>query len=96
MSNRMQLVDLSAQAAYPTTPQVDLPFDAKLSVVNESTPATPSVFYVSFNGVDDHARLTLATPSAAFGFQATRRKMWLRCPAPAAGTVVAQVVAEGV
>ena len=95
MSNRMQLVDLSAQATYPTDPQVNLPFDSKLSVVNECATLT-SVVFVSFNGVDDHARLTLATPTTAFGFQATRRKMWLRCPAPGAGAVIAQVVAEGV
>lgn len=88
MSAYMIEVDVSAQATYPTQPQVIIPFSPKsVSVINMGTDADE--FYMSYDGVNDVAHV-LAHDAVDFSQDATR--IWLR-----RGTVCAvrpQVIAE--
>jgi len=92
MANSMSIVDLSATTTYPTTPQVSLPFEAQMIVVNEGD--GDAVVFVSFDGANDHAALRRSSPTQAIAFQAKRKKCWLRMMQTSATTFNAQVISE--
>lgn len=90
MSVYNQTVDVSGTAAYPSTPQVTIPFEPRrIVLLNEDTADDA---YVSLDGQNDHVHLP-ANTGFAFNFQRVRG-VWLK--RGVAGTPVTdiQVVAE--
>lgn len=68
-----------ASDAYPTTAQLDPGFTLdSVLVVNRSAVAA-DVVMVSFDGVNDHARLVPGTPTAAISYEIIKVPgVWLR------------------
>lgn len=88
-----QVITLDAVSAYPTQPQVVVPFDPKtIAIINEGPTGANAL--VSFDGVNDHAQLTPGTPSCGMVFKQSVRGVWLKRGAVTSGIVV-QVIAEG-
>lgn len=73
MSVHRQAVNVASQAAYPTNPQVVIPFEpTEISLHNEDSQDDA---YISFDGTTDHLHLTSAT---AHTFSQRVKRMWLR------------------
>lgn len=88
------LVDVSAVAAYPTDPQITIPFgSSSLVIVIEDDPVTPVGARVSFDGVNDAAVLIAGRPTGAMVWEGTsRRRIWLK--AEGTGATAVRVMAD--
>lgn len=96
MSTYRNEFDLTAGGsdAYPTAAQVDL---REAFVPDEwgfNNLSAGSIFYVSFDGVNDHVKLELGVPSQSMKIRTKARRAWLRRdavapPAPCLLEVVA-------
>lgn len=90
MSNYLSpVLDYTAVASYPTNPQVTIPFEPRVTnIQNES--ATGDVF-ISFDGINDHMHIVAGrTYSTTF----TRlQKIWFR--SGTTGTTGLRIAAEG-
>lgn len=90
MSVHMQQVDVGTVATYPSTPQVQIPFEPRrIAFLNEDSAEDA---YASFDGVNDHLHLP-ATTAFQFEFQRVRN-VWLREGAAGTSPTTIQVVAE--
>ena len=57
MSVFQQVVDVSGTAAFPATPQVEIPFEPKSIVIVNNDPTPGDDVFLSFDGVEDHAQV---------------------------------------
>ncbi len=89
-ARKMEIVDAGGATTYPVSPQFDCVFDATLTALNESS----AVVFVSFDGVNDHGRLTPSTASAGIAYQLPGSKLWFRTAGASPSEV--QVIAEQV
>lgn len=91
MSVFQQIVDVSGTAAFPTTPQVTVPFQAKsISVLNEDLGTSDDAF-VSFDGQNDMGHLI---PGATIQYGQRVTRVWLRRGAVGTAPTNIQVIAE--
>lgn len=89
MSVYEKIVDVSGTATYPTTPQVQLPFEPRIiSVLNEGN---SSNVYVSLDGQNDMGHLA---PGVQIKYEQRCRHVWLRYGTLGAPPQNVQVVAE--
>ncbi len=94
MSVFAQTVDVHGTTAFPATPQVIVPFQArKITVINEDL--TDDVVHVSFDGKDVHGILNPLIPDTVkLEYTQNVTKVWLLAPAGASTTNV-QIIVEG-
>lgn len=89
MSIHRAEVDVSGTAAYPSTPQVVIPFEpTQIGVVNED--GSDDV-YVSFDGVSDHAHVFGGDGVTVFQ---RVKQVWLRRGAAGTPPTTVAVIAE--
>jgi hypothetical protein len=87
-------INVSAVGAYPTNPQVTIPFAASSVVIAiEDDPATPVGVKISFNGVDDAVVLIAGRPTGAMVWEGnTPRRIWMK--AEGTGATAVRVMAN--
>ena len=91
MSVFQQIVDVSGTAAFPASPQVEIPFEpASIGIVNQD-PTPGDDIFLSFNGVDDHAQVFGAD---GVTFHQRVKKIWLRRGSTGTPPTNVQVIAE--
>lgn len=85
-------LDVTAVTAFPTLPNITIPFQPRsIAIVNENL---ATAIEVSFDGVNVHARLTPGLPSAGMVFGQKSEKVWLRAAVGGGTSVVARLTAE--
>jgi hypothetical protein len=73
------LVDVSAQAAYPTNPQVEFTFNpTKILIGLEDDPAVLKGCAVSFDGVNDAGFLITGDYAESKSWTGPYRRIWLK------------------
>ena len=88
MSAYQETFDIAADTAYPSSPQVEIPFEPRqVLIVNEDSAATLSF---SYDGKDDQGRLLAGNGVTVF--QRVRR-LWLKRTG-GGGAVLINVMAE--
>lgn len=89
-------LNVAAQAAYPSTPQVTIPFPpTSIAVVVEEDPATGYGCVVSFDGTNDAGTLLAGRPSAALEWRGqSYTKVWIKRAGVSAGTINVRVMAD--
>ena len=91
MSVFQQVVDVSGTAAFPTTPQVVIPFEPKSILIINNDPTAGDDVFVSFDGVEDHTQIFGAD---GVTFLQRVKQVWLRRGSIGAPPTNVQVVAE--
>lgn len=89
MSVQMNRINVFGQPAYPTDPQIIIPFEPKeVSIFNEDDADTVAI---SFDGVNDHGVLI---PRSTLTYNQNGQKVWLRSVGAGSDPITAQVVME--
>lgn len=89
MSVKMERIDVFGQTAFPTTPQIEWPFEPKeVSVFNEDDTDTVAL---SFDGQEDHGVLIARSAQT---YRNRGLKVWLRSVGAGTTPITVQVIAE--
>lgn len=83
---------VSTVTAFPPAPQVVAPFEPQSWAFRHT--GTAGVIEISFNGVDVHVRLQLATDASSIGMSGTDRNVWFRRQAAGAGVASVEALAS--
>jgi len=89
----MQDIDVSAVAAYASTPDTTLAFEPMEYFIQNISTNVASTVQVSFNGVDTHFELIKLSPSEGIRIFTKSRKVWFRRGVIAAGIIAVRVCA---
>jgi hypothetical protein len=91
MSVFQQIVDVSGTAAFPSTPQVQIPFEPlSIGIINQD-PTPSDDIILSFDGKNDHAQVFGAD---GVTFHQRTTKIWLRRGSVGTPPTNVQVIAE--
>lgn len=93
MSAHQQVVDTNGISAYPTDPQVDMRPRFVPDVYNLLLEGATAVDY-SFDGVNDHGRLTPNEPNEMLPVRSKAQRLWFKSAAVLANTVRVQVTTD--
>ncbi|MFA6168479.1 MAG: hypothetical protein WC700_17780 [Gemmatimonadaceae bacterium] len=83
---------VTAVLAFPTAAQITAPFEPQSWAFRHT--GTAGVIEISFNGVDVHARLQLATDASSIGMAGSDRSVWFRRQAAGAGVASVEALAS--
>lgn len=93
MSIHRQSVNVYNVTAFPTDPQVEIPFEPRsIMVINQDQDG--DAVEISFDGVNVHARLLYQGPSSGLVFNQLARRVWLRSVGAGTSPTDVEVIAE--
>lgn len=94
MANYFKDIDVTAQATFPTIPQVALQFEPTQKTVANFSTDSASTIDVSFDGINVHCTLKQGTALEAYTWDGPIKNIWLKSNNVGTGSLIARVLAN--